>query len=742
MLQNSHAFSRRLAVAMGVTLAVTALSTGGAVAAPPASVPASATEAGEAATSDVAPFPRNSTIFGAGATGFLALTKTRASGDVPSSETRTWVPADGSAPKELNWATTRIESTGWGDTVAASWLDSRAELIDMATGETLLSVPTKTGPSYAGAARDALFTSVGDTRGNRRLSMHTAVDGVAQPTAGLPADLTSVTVKAGTADHALVTYYAGDQVRSKKYLATLDLATNTVAEHYALPLTVEGNIAISATHLAWVDYAGYNATVVIVDRSTATARRIAVGSSSRHDVEVGLVGGWVTYGTRSGSVDTKLNPLNALTALNIEDGVTTRKLLDHTTTSAVAPDGAQIVRGGTVDQGEGLYRIAPGGDGVPTVTPVASTGEPTKVALLSHNVPATLDLDKDPGLFTWQFSRENIAGSFTLRHVRTGEIVEYRNLYMLENGVLPFSWTTHLADKSAYNGDYVWEITADPLNFIGPSLVVSGTFKVVRKPGPHDYNDNGTPDILLRDNQGVLYRADSRYDVYDRRLAFDGHTMLSGGWNGYNQIEAAGDIGGAAHADLIARDTTGALWHYLGNGDGTFATRYKITTGFGGYNKIAAGSDLNGDGRADLVATDTAGAMWVYKGTGNWRAPYTTRVKISTGWNGYNQITATGNIAGGAAGDLVARDGAGVLWLYLGKGDGTFASRVKIGAGWGGYSHIVGVGDADRDGRPDLFAANSADSRTYLYKGTGSWSAPFAQRQETTLSANRPTSIA
>ncbi|MGJ7420712.1 FG-GAP repeat domain-containing protein, partial [Streptomyces cinereoruber] len=97
------------------------------------------------------------------------------------------------------------------------------------------------------------------------------------------------------------------------------------------------------------------------------------------------------------------------------------------------------------------------------------------------------------------------------------------------------------------------------------------------------------------------------------------------------------------------------------------------------YDRLAGGSDLNGDGRADLVATDKAGDLWLYKGTGNASAPFAARTKIGFGWGIYNQITAVGNIAGAAAGDLVARDKDGVLWLYLGKGDGTFAARTKIG---------------------------------------------------------------
>ncbi|MFI1717900.1 FG-GAP repeat domain-containing protein [Streptomyces litmocidini] len=77
---------------------------------------------------------------------------------------------------------------------------------------------------------------------------------------------------------------------------------------------------------------------------------------------------------------------------------------------------------------------------------------------------------------------------------------------------------------------------------------------------------------------------------------------------------------------------------------------------------------------------------------------------------------------------LVARDTAGVLWLYLGKGDGTFAARTKIGGGWNAYQHLVGVGDADRDGRPDLvgFGPQGED---YLYRGTGDWKTPFLGRE-------------
>ncbi|MEU6950046.1 hypothetical protein ABZ957_33180 [Streptomyces sp. NPDC046316] len=44
----------------------------------------------------------------------------------------------------------------------------------------------------------------------------------------------------------------------------------------------------------------------------------------------------------------------------------------------------------------------------------------------------------------------------------------------------------------------------------------------------------------------------------------------------------------------------------------------------------------------------------------------------------YKQIETVGIVGGKATGDLVAVDGSGVQWLYLGKGDGTFAPRAHV----------------------------------------------------------------
>jgi len=206
---------------------------------------------------------------------------------------------------------------------------------------------------------------------------------------------------------------------------------------------------------------------------------------------------------------------------------------------------------------------------------------------------------------------------------------------------------------------------------------------------------------------------------------------LGTGWSGYDRITAAGDIAGTTAPDLVARDRTGVLWLHQGNGKG-LAPRTRIGAGWQIYHTLTAGSDVTGDGRPDLLGTDTSGALWLYKATGDTAAPFAKRVKVGGGWGVYNQLTATGNIAGAPAGDLLARDTSGTLWLYLGKGDGTFAPRVKVGGGWNAYVSLVGAGDVDRDGRNDLIAYNANGgfySSLYVYKGTGNWNAPFGTRR-------------
>ncbi|CAM5243547.1 VCBS repeat-containing protein OS=Streptomyces tendae OX=1932 GN=GUR47_19715 PE=4 SV=1 [Streptomyces tendae] len=704
----------RLAVAAAVALAATV---GAALPALPA---AAAPPARPAAVAAAPAFPAGHKIVAVTASGYLTWNNMKSD--------RAWVRASDGAVTDLADGPA-MQGTGYGDLAAVLPRRDTAELRDLATGHKVfeVSIPPAAGLDYAGAAGRALFVRDRSTPAETVLVMHTK-DGGPVPVTGLPADAKIPMVSTGTSAHGLVTYTSG----GRKYWGLIDLATGAVTET-GLREDTEGNgdIAVSPEYVAWVEYRSEGPRIVVRTRATGEDQTVALVRGTRvRDIEVGLQGDHLVYGDPGGLTDTYKGSLHPLTARNLKTGSTT-KLLDHLTSAATSPDGVLHVRGGTVAQGEGLYRITSDADGAPTAAMVASTGEPTGLALVGHDVPAVIDLDRDGGRvkLRWTLSRDNAELRVTLRNKRTGEFAQ-DVFYGPEPTDFTFDWRGDVVQGAAGapNGDYTWEISAVPRNGIGPSLTASGTFKVVREAAPHDYTDNGSPDLLARDPSGRLWRTDSHLRTLDNQLTrASERKLVGGGWNTYDRIEAGGNLGGAAHGDLVSRDKAGVLWLYLSKGDGTFAPRTRIGGGWNGYDEIAAGSDLTDDGRADLLATDKSGVLWLYKGTGDWRAPFAQRTRVGGGWGAYNDLTATGDIGGAATGDLVARDKAGVLWLYLGKGDGTFAPRTRIGGGWNGYRYTVGIGDADRDGHPDLYAYGT--DRTYYYPGTGNWRAPFGSRK-------------
>ncbi len=725
----SHArpVRRRLFVAATAVLAATVGVVG--LPAPSAVAVPSTDGAVSADQASAAFFPPNHQIAAVTASGYLTWDRTK--------NDRAWVRASDGRVTDLS-ETLPMQVTGYGDLVAVLPRRDTAQLRDLVTGRTIydLFVQPAAGLEYVGAAGRALFRTDSSSPKGADLFLHTQ-GSTRTPVTGLPADATNRRVSPGTSTHGLITYTSG----GKKYWGLVDLATAAVTETGLRDEpSGNGDIAVSPDYVAWLEYRPEGPRIAVRTRATGANQYIAlVPGAIARDIEVGLQGDHVVYGDPGGLTAISQSSLHPLTARDLKTGATTR-LLDHLTSAATSPDGVLHVRGGTVAEGEGVYRITTAADGTPTADLIASTGEPTELTLVGHDVPAVIHLDRNGGRIKlrWTLSRDNAELRVTLRHKRTGKSTE-AFLYQPEPEGYTFEWLGDLDwfSTTAPNGDYTWEISALPRNGIGPTLTASGAFKVVREPAPHDYTDNGTPDLLARDPSGRLWRTDSHYSTLDKALTHSGDKKLvGGGWNTYDRIEAAGNIGGAAHGDLVARDKAGVLWLYLSKGDGTFATRSRIGGGWGVYDKITAGSDLTNDGRADLLATDKSGVLWLYKGTGDWRAPFAKRTRVGGGWGVYNKLTATGDIGGAASGDLIARDTAGVLWLYLGKGDGTFASRTRIGGGWNAYQYIVGIGDADNDGHPDLYAYGH--DQTYYYPGTGNWRAPFGSRKGESLLSTYP----
>ena len=89
-------------------------------------------------------------------------------------------------------------------------------------------------------------------------------------------------------------------------------------------------------------------------------------------------------------------------------------------------------------------------------------------------------------------------------------------------------------------------------------------------------------------NVGVLH---ARGDYL--LLLNDDVEVLPEGWNGMTAIVGAGDFNGDGHPDLVARDGTGRLWLFPGNGTGGFLATRLIGSGWSAMSAIIATADLS-----------------------------------------------------------------------------------------------------------------------------------------------------
>jgi hypothetical protein len=183
----------------------------------------------------------------------------------------------------------------------------------------------------------------------------------------------------------------------------------------------------------------------------------------------------------------------------------------------------------------------------------------------------------------------------------------------------------------------------------------------------------------------------------------------------------AAEVGDAPMYGITGVDSTGASYYYAPNGEGGLQARVPFDTGWKD-TKFLGLVDSNADSLPDgRWQTNAAGAL-SYAANDN-----SGLRNVGHGWGIYNKLVSAGNVGGGEAGDLLGRDAAGNLYLYLGYGDGTVTQRYKVGGGWNAYNTVFAPGDIDLDGRTDLIGRDAVGA-LYLYKGTGKAAAPYGAR--------------
>ncbi|WP_158983434.1 hypothetical protein [Streptomyces sp. NRRL F-5193] len=702
---------RRLVTAVAVAFAVTA----GAAAAPALAAPASApalavaapAAAGEAEQDAIG--IRASLLRGSGPSGFLTRSKTTA-------DQFFWTRyADGAT---VTLPRGEYHGSARSDVIVRRAETDRYAVYDMSTGGAPVEIDTAflgSSAQFLGPSGKTLVFRTSDASGNATLhlvSQEQGAEPVDRTVTGLPAD-TRVVRHSLSSPGVLALLHTGsvDGV-SKTRLGVVDLTSGKLADSRVVPAGT-GSISASDTHVAWVD----GAYVVTARRGATTTVRTSVGWGT--GLRVDLMGDWVTYSLPGGSTATTPSDLHALTARSLTAGnATTVKILDTTLTAYAEAGGGLLVQGGTVAQGEGVYRIAPGADGRPVATLVADTGESTALAVTDEKLPGTIDLRRDNGEphLSWGLNQQKAQVTLKITETATGAHGWVPVKDDDGDGTYTVFWNGELDGAGATNGAYTWTMTAQPANRIGPDLIRSGSFTLDSGHGPHAYSNSFSPDLLTRTGSGRLVS----YDV--RRLTDNGHSAPAkdhgGGWQIYDRVIATGNVAGTTHADVLGRDRAGVLWFYQGTDTG-LARRTQVGGGWQVYDKLAGGTDVTGDGRADLLAADRSGVLWLYPATGDTARPFATRKKIGGGWQVYDKLVSLNNVGGDGASRLFARDKNGVLWDYWSPGDGTFKPRRQIGGGWQRYKEIVGTGNADSDDRFDLIGHDPSHlGRTLHFYGS------------------------
>ena len=154
-----------------------------------------------------------------------------------------------------------------------------------------------------------------------------------------------------------------------------------------------------------------------------------------------------------------------------------------------------------------------------------------------------------------------------------------------------------------------------------------------------DFTGDGRPDLLgiTATDQAWLYPNNGNMAG---PFAYGSRELVSAPGVRAGDLLTAVDLNGDGLADVLDRRADGSAWISLSrhDPDRPFAAPVRVATGWQSYDRIVAG-DLDLDGRADLVARDTAGALWLIRANGRGELTLKPRQRIGiSGWQSYTLL--------------------------------------------------------------------------------------------------------
>jgi hypothetical protein len=248
---------------------------------------------------------------------------------------------------------------------------------------------------------------------------------------------------------------------------------------------------------------------------------------------------------------------------------------------------------------------------------------------------------------------------------------------------------------------------------------------------PRDYNNDNKADVYGFDHSGRIWLIPGNgQDIvtFSRRVNASGQGF-------YAHLDNFTYVGEtkSSPCTVYARDTLhGELVSFIPDRYGHIY-EYELRKNFNGYTKFTGVGDLTNSGYGDMLARDKAGVLWLFRGTNGpaYNDVFKSRIRVPGSWGSATALVGAGDVTGDGKPDLLARDHAGVLRLYPGTGhaDKPFGSAVRLSGNWNWATAFIGGADYNGDNKPDLVARDSA-GRVWLAPGRRSTKTPFGARTQ------------